>query len=47
MSINTELKVFAQHFANNLKENSSIFLKDDEMKIEIELKIGQGLTMNC
>lgn len=47
MSINTEINIFAKHFSTNLKENSRIVLEDDTVKVSLELRIGQGIAMNC
>lgn len=47
MSINTELIIFCQHFAKNLKEKSKLQVESDNITVEIELTIGEGLLMTC
>ena len=47
MSINTELPLFCKHFIDSLKSNSTIAIAGNNVIIEVQLKIGTGLLMNC
>lgn len=47
LSIDNGLKVFSQHFANHLKENSRLIIEDDSAKLFVDMRIGGGLLMSC
>jgi hypothetical protein len=47
MSINIEMISFCTHFIKNVKNSSKLKLENNNLEIEMEIVIGDGLEMNC